>query len=95
MKLWDSLTTCLILLSAVRPSSLLRSRQQPESAERREGAAESPLELPPVQIRLSVISADINPTETAGKLEESCKICIATYFLKIPNSINTHISDIS
>ncbi|XP_007548103.1 glial cell line-derived neurotrophic factor-like [Poecilia formosa] len=59
MKLWDSLTTCLILLSAVRPSSLLRSRQQPES----------PLEAPPVQIRLSLLSPDMRPAETAGELD--------------------------
>ncbi|XP_074527197.1 glial cell line-derived neurotrophic factor-like [Halichoeres trimaculatus] len=55
MKLWDSLTTCLILLCvAVHASSLLRS------AKRRGRAAESPLELPPVQIRLSVSSPGIS-----------------------------------
>ncbi|XP_070760985.1 glial cell line-derived neurotrophic factor-like [Enoplosus armatus] len=59
MKLWDSLTTCLILLSAVHASSLLRST----SAERRGRAAESPLELPPVQIRLSVASPGISRAE--------------------------------
>lgn len=65
MKLWDSLTTCLILLSVVRPSSLLRSRQQPES----------PLEAPPVQIRLSLLSPDMRPAETAGELDtgDRCK----------------------
>ncbi|XP_041644156.1 glial cell line-derived neurotrophic factor-like [Cheilinus undulatus] len=55
MKLWDSLTTCLILLSAaVHVSSLLRSSR------RRGRAEESPLELPPVQIRLSVTSPGIS-----------------------------------
>lgn len=48
MKLWDSLTTCLILLSAVRASV---SRQH--SAKRRGSNAESPLELPPAQMRLA------------------------------------------
>ncbi|XP_051277614.1 glial cell line-derived neurotrophic factor [Dicentrarchus labrax] len=61
MKLWDSLTTCLILLSAVHASSLLRSLQQSTSTTKRRGrAAESPLELPPVQIRLSVTSPGIS-----------------------------------
>ncbi|XP_047238118.1 glial cell line-derived neurotrophic factor-like [Girardinichthys multiradiatus] len=69
MKLWDSLTTCLILLSAVGPSSLLRSRHHRLSAERREGAPESPLEVPPVQILLSVISPNIIRAQTAGKLD--------------------------
>ncbi|XP_054905151.1 glial cell line-derived neurotrophic factor-like [Poeciliopsis prolifica] len=59
MKLWDSLTTCLILLGAVRPSSLLRTGQQPEG----------PLEAPPVQIRLSLPSPDMRPAETAGDLD--------------------------
>uniref|UniRef100_A0A3Q2QUK3 Glial cell line-derived neurotrophic factor n=1 Tax=Fundulus heteroclitus TaxID=8078 RepID=A0A3Q2QUK3_FUNHE len=75
MKLWDSLTTCLILLSAVGSSSLLRSRQQqPAPAERREGAPESPLEVPPVQIRL--ISPDITPAETAGRRDTGGKYTI-------------------
>ncbi len=59
MKLWDSLTTCLILLSAVHASSLLRST----SARRKGRAAESPLEIPPVQIRLSVTSPGISLPE--------------------------------
>ncbi|KAM7017687.1 LOW QUALITY PROTEIN: glial cell line-derived neurotrophic factor-like [Tautogolabrus adspersus] len=55
MKLWDSLTTCLILLSAtVHASSLLRSTK------RRGRAAEGPLELPPVQISLSLTSPAIS-----------------------------------
>ncbi|XP_065818514.1 glial cell line-derived neurotrophic factor-like [Labrus bergylta] len=55
MKLWDSLTTCLILLSAtVHASSLLRSTK------RGGRAAEGPLELPPVQIRLSLTSPGIS-----------------------------------
>ncbi|KAM9361008.1 glial cell line-derived neurotrophic factor-like [Symphorus nematophorus] len=64
MKLWDSLTTCLILLSAVHAGSLLRSRQQSTSTKRRGRAAETPLELPPVQIRLSVTSPGISRAET-------------------------------
>ncbi|XP_049434655.1 glial cell line-derived neurotrophic factor [Epinephelus fuscoguttatus] len=63
MKLWDSLTTCLILLSAVHASRLLRSRTQSTSAKRRGRAAETPLELPPVQIRLSVTSPGISRAE--------------------------------
>uniref|UniRef100_A0A3B5AH50 Glial cell line-derived neurotrophic factor n=1 Tax=Stegastes partitus TaxID=144197 RepID=A0A3B5AH50_9TELE len=54
MKLWDSLTTCLILLSAVHASPLGR-------------AAEGPLELPPVQTRLSATSPGISSTEPAGR----------------------------
>ncbi|KAG8011972.1 Glial cell line-derived neurotrophic factor [Nibea albiflora] len=65
MKLWDSLATCLILLSAVHASSLLRRRQQSTSTKRRGRAAESPLELPPVQIRLSVNSPGISRAEAA------------------------------
>ncbi|KAI3372808.1 hypothetical protein L3Q82_023265 [Scortum barcoo] len=58
MKLWDSLAACLVLLCAVvRAGSLRRSA----SAKRRGRAAESPLELPPVQIRLSISS----PADTA------------------------------
>ncbi|KAM3610517.1 uncharacterized protein V6R79_005138 [Siganus canaliculatus] len=63
MKLWDSLTTCLILLSAVHASSLQRSGQKPTSTKRRGRAAESPLELPPIQIRLSVTSPAISRSE--------------------------------
>ncbi|XP_031164552.1 glial cell line-derived neurotrophic factor-like [Sander lucioperca] len=63
MKLWDSLTICLILLSAVHASRLLRSRPQSTSSKRRGRAAESPLELPPVQIRLSVTSPGISRAE--------------------------------
>lgn len=61
MKLWDSLTTCLILLSAVRGASLLLSREEsPETAE-------SPVEMPPVQIRTSVNSQFINLENTAER----------------------------
>uniref|UniRef100_UPI003AAE9DE0 glial cell line-derived neurotrophic factor-like n=1 Tax=Centroberyx gerrardi TaxID=166262 RepID=UPI003AAE9DE0 len=56
MKLWDSLTTCLILLSAVHASPLLLRNRRSTSTTRRARAAESPLELPPVQIRLSITS---------------------------------------
>ncbi|XP_029961007.1 glial cell line-derived neurotrophic factor [Salarias fasciatus] len=54
MKLWDSLATCLILLSAARTSP------PPEPGR----AAESPLELPPIQISLSVNSPGISSDET-------------------------------
>ncbi|XP_008287705.1 glial cell line-derived neurotrophic factor-like [Stegastes partitus] len=68
MKLWDSLTTCLILLSAVHASPLLQNRrQQPPSSRRRGRAAEGPLELPPVQTRLSATSPGISSTEPAGR----------------------------
>ncbi|TDH12770.1 hypothetical protein EPR50_G00051210 [Perca flavescens] len=63
MKLWDSLSISLILLSAVHASRLLRSRPQSTSSKRRGRAAESPLELPPVQIRLSVTSPGISRAE--------------------------------
>lgn len=63
MKLWDSVATCLILLSAVCASPLLGSRQQRTSTHRGVRAAESPLELPPVQIRLSVTSQGISRAE--------------------------------
>lgn len=61
MKLWDSLTTCLILLSAVHASYLFRNRKH--STKRIGRATESPLELPPVQIRLSVSSPGISRAE--------------------------------
>ncbi|XP_040898607.1 glial cell line-derived neurotrophic factor-like isoform X1 [Toxotes jaculatrix] len=67
MKLWDSLATCLILLSAVHASPLLRSRQQSTSTKRRGRAAESPLELPPVQISLSVTSPGTRRSEAHGQ----------------------------
>ncbi|KAM7416824.1 hypothetical protein PAMA_018744 [Pampus argenteus] len=63
MKLWDSLTACFILLSAVHASPLLRSRQRSTSTRRRGRGEESPLELPPVQIRLSVTSPGISRAE--------------------------------
>ncbi|XP_071339201.1 glial cell line-derived neurotrophic factor [Trachinotus anak] len=63
MKLWDSLTTCLILLSAVHAGPLLRSPQRSTSTKKRGRAAESPLELPPVEIRLSVTSPGISRAE--------------------------------
>lgn len=94
MKLWDSLTTCLILLSAVHAGSLLRSRQQPQSAERRGRAAESPLELPPVQIRLSVTSPGIGRAQAdtedwEGTLAggETCKSLWLYGIHKVPENI--------
>ncbi|XP_040052689.2 glial cell line-derived neurotrophic factor-like [Gasterosteus aculeatus] len=59
MKLWDGLTTCLILLSAVHASRLLRSRPRSASTESNGRAPEIPLQLPPVHIRLSVTSPSI------------------------------------
>ncbi|XP_034025463.1 glial cell line-derived neurotrophic factor-like [Thalassophryne amazonica] len=54
MKLWDSLIACLVLLSAVHQAvhagPLLPNRRQSACPERRR-RAESPLELPPIQIR--------------------------------------------
>uniref|UniRef100_A0A3P8RP12 Glial cell line-derived neurotrophic factor n=1 Tax=Amphiprion percula TaxID=161767 RepID=A0A3P8RP12_AMPPE len=79
MKLWDSLTTCLILLSAVHASPLLQSRQQ--SSRRRGRAAEGPLDLPPVQIRLSVTSPGISSTETAGREERFLDESVEREFL--------------
>lgn len=74
MKLWDSLTTCLILLGAVHASWI---RQQ--SAKRKGSAAENPLELPPVQMRLAVfaqaVTVDWEETlagERKGKLWIIC-----------------------
>ncbi|XP_063346482.1 glial cell line-derived neurotrophic factor [Pelmatolapia mariae] len=69
MKLWDSLTTCLILLSAVYASPLLQSPQQPMSTKRRGRVAESPPELPPVQIGLSVSSTSMSRADTANRDE--------------------------
>lgn len=61
MKLWDSLTTCLILLSAVRASV---SRQHP--AMRRRSEAESPPELPQSRTRLA--RSGISRTDWGEKL---------------------------
>ncbi|XP_029366258.1 glial cell line-derived neurotrophic factor-like isoform X1 [Echeneis naucrates] len=60
MKLWDSLTACLILLSAVRAGPLFHGGRR---------AAESPLELPPVRHRLSAASpgGSRSQTDTAGR----------------------------
>lgn len=69
MKLWDSLTTCLILLSAVYASPLLQSPQQPTSTKRRGRVAESPPELPPAQIGLSVSSTSMSRADTANRDE--------------------------
>ncbi|XP_037338879.2 glial cell line-derived neurotrophic factor-like [Pungitius pungitius] len=61
MKLWGSLTTCLTLLSAVRAG-----RPQPASTESNGRAPESPLELPPVQVRFSVTSPSVRRAEAAA-----------------------------
>lgn len=53
MKLWDSLTTCLILLSAVGASPLRAAESAPEHA--------------PVQIRLSVVSSGFFIAETVER----------------------------
>ncbi|XP_061586002.1 glial cell line-derived neurotrophic factor [Cololabis saira] len=73
MKLWDSLTTCLILLSAVRASSLLRRRES-------SGAAERPLESPPVETRLSAISPDTDPANPAQR--EDAQATGETYIME-------------
>ncbi|KAK5871116.1 hypothetical protein PBY51_004014 [Eleginops maclovinus] len=73
MKLWDSLTICLILLSAVHASRLLRSRPQSTSTERKGPAAESPLELRPVHVRLSLTSPAIGGAE-ADKADRERKL---------------------
>uniref|UniRef100_A0A3P8VH58 TGF-beta family profile domain-containing protein n=1 Tax=Cynoglossus semilaevis TaxID=244447 RepID=A0A3P8VH58_CYNSE len=51
MKLWDSLTACLILLSALRASPLPRGAQRP-------------LEPPPVQNRMSVTAGGVSQSES-------------------------------
>ncbi|KAF0033932.1 hypothetical protein F2P81_013998 [Scophthalmus maximus] len=83
MKLWDSLTTCLILLSAVRAGPPLRGRQRSTAAERRGRAAESPLELPPVQTSLSVTAAGIRRTD-ADAAEWGEAAAAATYIMEEP-----------
>ncbi|XP_068994582.1 glial cell line-derived neurotrophic factor-like isoform X1 [Embiotoca jacksoni] len=84
MKLWDSLTTCLILLVAVHASPKIQNRQQPTSAKRRGRAAVSPLELPPVQFRLSVTSPGISraqPANREGTLSGGAKYTMEEPFL--------------
>ncbi|XP_042344935.1 glial cell line-derived neurotrophic factor [Plectropomus leopardus] len=85
MKLWDSLTTCLILLSAVHASLLLRSRPQSTSSKRRGRAAETPLELPPVQIRLSVTSPGMSRAEADTADWEETLAGGETYTMKEPD----------
>lgn len=67
MKLWDSLITCLILLSALRVSPLprgaQRSPQGPVTVRRRGRVVESPLEPPPVQNRMSVHAGGLSQSE--------------------------------
>ncbi|XP_029999729.1 glial cell line-derived neurotrophic factor-like [Sphaeramia orbicularis] len=84
MKLWDSLTTCLILLSAVHASPLHRNRQQSTFSKRRTRAAESPLELPPVQIRLSVTSPGISRSETDTEQWEETLTGGEKYIMEVP-----------
>lgn len=68
MRLWDSLTTCLVLLSAVQVSALLRSQRTGAPAE------ENPLEVPPVQIPLAAVSRRIKQEDSAeGRLERGLK----------------------
>ncbi|CAL8346193.1 unnamed protein product [Lota lota] len=50
MKLWDSLTTCLFLLSSVHASPQTLPRRQPSARD----PPERPLETPPVKIRLLI-----------------------------------------
>ncbi|KAM8886994.1 glial cell line-derived neurotrophic factor-like [Spinachia spinachia] len=65
MKLWDSLTTCLILLSVVHAGRLPRSRPHSASTQSNGRAPDFALELPPVQIRLSVTFPSISRAEAA------------------------------
>lgn len=60
MKLWDSLATCLILLSSVHVSPLPRSRQLFTSARSSSRVGESPLELPSLEVQLPVPSLGIS-----------------------------------
>ncbi|XP_037536293.1 glial cell line-derived neurotrophic factor-like [Nematolebias whitei] len=60
MRLWDSLSTYLVLLSAVRVSSL-------RSQKRGAPAAESPLEVPPVHMRLVAASPRINQEDSEDR----------------------------
>ncbi|XP_054630210.1 glial cell line-derived neurotrophic factor [Dunckerocampus dactyliophorus] len=64
MKLWHSLTTCLILLGAVHAGQapLARSRQRLSSG-REVPKKESPLESPPLRISLSVNSQDVSRSQ--------------------------------
>lgn len=65
MKLWDSLTACLILLSALRASPLPRGAQRSPFTVRKKGrVAESPLEPPPVQNRMSVTAGGVSQSES-------------------------------
>lgn len=66
MKLWGSLTTCLMLLSAVRTSPL----QQLTAAKRSRRADESPLELPPVRIQVPGTSPGISRAEAGAEDRE-------------------------
>ncbi|XP_032372958.1 glial cell line-derived neurotrophic factor [Etheostoma spectabile] len=84
MKLWDSLTICLILLSAVHARRLLRSRPQSTSSKRRGRAAESPLELPPVHIRLAVTSPGISRAEADTTHWEESLAGGGTYTMEEP-----------
>ncbi|CAN9513161.1 unnamed protein product [Ophioblennius macclurei] len=71
MKLWDSLATCLILLSAVRASPPERTTTAAAAVGSGASAAESPLELPPIQIAVSVNSREISRdgTPAAGETD--------------------------
>ncbi|XP_030594112.1 glial cell line-derived neurotrophic factor-like [Archocentrus centrarchus] len=98
MKLWDSLTTCLILLSTVHASPLLQSPQQPTSTKKRGRVAESPRELPPVQIRLSVSSPSIDRANTdetlAGGEKYTMEEPLPNEFDDVVNFIRVTISRI-
>uniref|UniRef100_A0A3Q0R6K2 Glial cell line-derived neurotrophic factor n=1 Tax=Amphilophus citrinellus TaxID=61819 RepID=A0A3Q0R6K2_AMPCI len=84
MKLWDSLTTCLILLSTVHASP--------------GRVAESPPELPPVQIRLSVSSPSIDRANTdetlAGGEKYTMEEPLPNEFDDVVNFIRVTISRI-
>uniref|UniRef100_A0A3Q4MMA6 Glial cell line-derived neurotrophic factor n=1 Tax=Neolamprologus brichardi TaxID=32507 RepID=A0A3Q4MMA6_NEOBR len=92
MKLWDSLTTCLILLCAVYASPLLQSPQQPTSTKRRGRVAESPPELPPVQIGLSISSTSMSRADTANRDETLIHEPLPNEFEDVVNFIKVTIS---
>ena len=93
MKLWDSLTTCLMVLSAVHAGPQLRSRRQSASAKRRGRAADAPLDLPPVQIRVSLTSAGVGRAEadagSRGETAAGAKQCKSPWCRNaVPNAPN-------
>ena len=80
MKLWDSLTTCLFLLSSVHTSPRTQPRRPPPSTS---DPPERPLETPPVKIRLSInqaantrVSTDRDDLERMADTEQSKRLLV-------------------